>query len=521
MKHCWIYFILFIFIAQTLPILSQTEQDYSSLLEDVLETTQTDDTLNNTDATSTLSNSKNKATVKLLGENSVYFTIPFYDNQELNSLAKQPLINQDLTLSLTYQFFSLQAGLRTSITFKPSLYHKVNVALTLQPLENFIAIQFPKMYFSLGYQTFFWGSAYKTNPVDRLNNLDTQYGIYRIEKIPILAANLEISPVRCLKIQTVYAPFFSESKNIFTVSQTAPERSIYQHQNILTNFFKEKNISLPEPADSSLLINPIDFSYPSIGTRISFFTPGIDLAFTYLYKPDAYPSVKLPSLRIPVSTNITINYKMSHHVGFDFSIPAKTATFWLESSAIIPVNWNLIEVRNPQVEFVLGFDYTFGKNDDMLINMQYYGKYYHFPEQSSVNQDSYYRILQPLLANINERYLQALFFHMQFPIIKTTKHANMKITPSLSLSYYLPGLSRLKLEQEKEKEKEYGSIWIHPQLSLTTLGSLEIAIGTEIYFSIYQMNDKIKLGNNSHNFGSFYKDTLAYIEVIYKWDVYK
>jgi len=498
--------------------------------------------------------------LKLLGDHSFCFHIPVIkDHINFDGYIKSPKFKNDIGIEIDYKIIKFVSHWQLDlvlnevnnwnatwdgIDFKAGMFN-------IRPLENFISINPWKFNLSFGFQEFNWGTGDGLNPTDNLNPKDYSKGV-QLSKITTLSAAVSFYPIDFISMEVVYLPYKQASKFPYDLVGMIPNE-LFTKMDLqwvsgnpidpTTWVTTPKNVSTPRDVEKKT--KPFDWSSLVIGGKLNFFFRYVDFSFSYIYDIDPFltPEINLVSDTMTLydvgmpGNNVPIPYyrvvsldlvnRRLHRFGADIKANAGRFGLWAEVCYTMTEDYlmNNYQLRNHNLSWVAGFDFSYGPNDDFYFNLQYTGEFRPLFDQDFFNdyedgkpdqkkfdnkdyiEEYYYRSLTNILGGVSEGLLQGLFINMKWPVLDSL------IAPSITAGYFLP------LLYDYDEEKRFGSLFLKPEIDIMPIDSLHILIGADLYFSWYQPKDSDNAQlKYTDNLGTFYKDSNIYLIVSYKWD---
>jgi len=163
-----------------------SEDDYSSLFDDINTETTTDTTTTTQKDTEFSNFSIPDFKLSLIGDHKFEFRMPVIpDYFDFKGQIKAPKFTNEIGIEINYKDLKFKSfGSFDVILNDFGSWDKV---LNIKPLENYISWSPWKVKLSAGLQYFSWGTADGLNPTDNINPRDYTVGISS-KKIPILSA---------------------------------------------------------------------------------------------------------------------------------------------------------------------------------------------------------------------------------------------------------------------------------------------------------------------------------------------
>jgi hypothetical protein len=467
------------------------------------------------------------------GDHSFQFRFPVIpDHFDFSGNIKAPRFTNEIAMEIKYRELKVKNSFSLDIVLNDfSSWDKI---LVIRPLENYISWSPWKLKFAVGLQTYSWGTADGMNPTDNINPRDFSRGMDS-KKIPVLSALFSMYPVDFFSFDVVYVPF--EQSDIFPLDIAG---------SIPSDAFNGLSLVSLSPLSFSAVSNTKNVNYKNfgfdpgsflMGGKINFRVPHVDFSFSYLYDYDTYFTPVITLKRDPIQgvipglymyriDSIELIRNRVHRIGGDLKATAGQFTLWLEMSYSLSSNYLLNDYtkRNHILQWVTGFDFSYGPNNDFYFNFQYIGEFVPLyytdfyrdykngqPDSTKIDDESYmkrfyYRSMVDKLGSIDAGLLQGLSVEMKWPVLDNL------LEPSMTAAYFLP------LLYDYGHEIRYGSLYMKPALDIMPIDSFHIKLGVELFFSWHKIDDKVELVTNDR-IGTFYKDSSIFAEVSYKWGV--
>jgi len=486
----------------------------------------------------------------LLGDHSFEFHAPITkDHLDFYGNVKAPRFSNDLGMELKYKILSVIIHWQIDIVLND--FSSVYNILKVQPLENSIKWSPWKFNFGVGMQYFSWGVADGMNPTDNLNPNDYSRGIEAV-KLPVLSAYTGFYPLDFLALEVIYIPF--EQNDIFPedvedelpgeifdgvalnyTSGNPMDPSTWETSKKTEDMFKDTE-------KSNLRFDPASFV---LGGKISFFMQYADFSFSYIYDVDPFytPILYLKKNDIYIHDHpflgtvdsgkdlyrveeIDLVRKRLHRFGTDFKTTVDKFGLWFEVCYTMSEDYlnDSYKIRNHKLNWITGFDFNYGPNNDFYVNIQYFGEFipafdddfYREYEDGEPNEDKvgdkkymeefYYRALTDNLGGYRAGLTQGLIVKMEWPLL------NSLLTPSFTAIYALP------LVYDYDHEIKYGSLAINPEFDIMPVDSFHIVLGADLCFSWKKETGENLDIDYDDMIGYFYYHNNIYIEVKYKWN---
>ncbi|HBE03105.1 MAG: hypothetical protein A2096_09185 [Spirochaetes bacterium GWF1_41_5] len=284
----------------------------------------------------------------LAGDHIAGFPLPLTrHNFNFTGEIRTPRFNNEMGIEV------INNNLKIVSRWALDLYLSTNFSIkNIKPLENFISWSPWKIKTGAGYQLFSWGCADGQNVIDTLNPRDYRLGL-DAEKLPVLAAALNIYPADFFSAEAVYIPSAGADKNPYNIEDELPAELFYRQQvselnlkltaeidysiipvinqiNPLSINIKKTEISVNSAAKNIILPKNIRYDLPAFpqetytaGSRLNFYTPAADFSFTYINKPDPFytPVIRMEKYEIALPADLK-NQAIDKAVDECSSIPA-------------------------------------------------------------------------------------------------------------------------------------------------------------------------------------------------------
>lgn len=375
--------------------------------------------------------------------------------------------------------------------------------------ENYISMYNDMVKLKLGFQNYSWGAALGFNAIDELNNFNYQYGI-RAKRIPSFSTSFSIHPLPIISLELIYIPFYT--KSLFSEDPI---------ELIKTNI--EKSISSLDPnIRVELNENTLDFDFSrsQLGTRLNFYLPIADLALSYIYDIDNMLTIisNDVSLIDPKLLSYTLERFRIHRVALDITAPISRMSIWANLTGNITEDVTGIntKIRNPNLRWTLGFDYSVGNDNRFYFAVQQIGKYIF-----NYNQNIYHSA--PLKNFNNADVLEDTIEYQNYIIGRDTEALNLgllvssninlineQLIPKIEVGYFMP------FYYDKSSEQRYGSLLLRPAIEISPNDAVNINFGAELGFSWIAENGQVILNKNDA-LGQATKNNRMYIELVYQW----
>ena len=262
--------------------------------------------------------------------------------------------------------------------------------------------------------------------------------------------------------------------------------------------------------------------------ELIFTTTVVDFSFSYLYDFDKFPSpviklvkqdfAQLLILKNPADyialgqaaidafqsqvcgvRSIELEYRRIHRIGADIkSVFENGMGLWLEANYSMTDDYmnSNYKIRNDQLAWTLGTDFSYGPGKAFYTNIQYTGlwninyddafyKDYKDgkPDEKKLGntkymEEFYYRAISNQLASVYAGLVQGLTFNMKFPLFDDF------FTPELSAGYMLP------LLYDYNHETKYGALVVKPSLSFMPFDSFFISLGADLAYAWHKKMGK-------------------------------
>lgn len=340
--------------------------------------------------------------------------IPYND---LDQLEDPSLIN---SLTFTYEGEDVEVVTSIELELKGDDFE-------VNPLESYIVASLNNTTIKAGYLEYNWGVADKLNPTDTLNPKDYSDPT-DIKQIPSIGLNIE-----------QFIEDFSFELSYIPVKNTPlfPESS--------RDSLKEFEV-VGKKVDRNV-----------IGGKFNYYGT-FDLSISYLWGVDDFYTVR--ELNID---SITIENKRTHDIGLNYKTIIDGFGLWFEGVYSIKEPGDIISV-------VLGFDRSFGPQDEGLINIQGFGQH-----GVTYKEDTLEENLNNSLQNRKTQTRVGGVANISYKLF------NSQLNPEISLIY---------INYIDEDEETF----LKPEIGYTPLDSLVFKIGSYIDLNEPEDGNSITLG---------------------------
>jgi len=435
--------------------------------------------------------------LKLSGDHQFSYRMPAYgDAYDYDGEMKMPMFRSELGLAVTEGQISLVS--RWQLDNSPNLGQdstdQWSNSTRVRNLENYIAWNPEKFRLGFGYQIYAWGVADGRNPTDNLNPRDyTTLEGTKPHKIPILSASANWYPTEEISLETVFEP--SATSSVSPID--------YQEE---LNSYGFSKVSYDKPDNK-----PSDFI---AGGKLNYRSQAVDLSVSYLYDFDAlYTPVISNASLLPSATDISLERKRIHRLGADAKTTIGKYGVWAETCYSLTGNSDTSDYseRLSRLDYTLGFDFSYGPQDDYYANFQYTGTV--IPGfDSSANTDTsdmrtyYQRMLVGFLGSEREKYLQGLTWNTHWNL------AEGNIVPTFTGAYCLP------IDYDDSVGTRYGNLLLEPDIDIMPIDSFHIKVGAILSYAWVKKGGKVSLDTTTDSLGIYTPANNVFISVSYKWN---
>lgn len=479
---------------------------------------------------------------RFFGEHSPLFYIPLTktgNKFDFNTSFKRPRLQNTAGVDIRFKELDLKSSWDLDLLL---LEKEGTIDINSQGNygENFLAWNPWKLRIAAGFQEYTWGRADEWNPTDKINSLDFSQNLFGKKK-PLFSLSADFYPAEFMSIQAIYAPFKSTHKLSENPQEFIPSQLFYGLN--LTNNPENPVNPLPvpqeNPKDIILEQQGLDPANFLAGTKFDFYLRYLDFSFSYLIERDPClsPNVEMEADNILLDGTDTgsdyyrlkqlkLKRNLVQHIGTDIKTTAGPFTFWLEAALELTEDLDNTEdkIRNHLLEWTAGLDFNFGPENRFYSNIQYFGEwtpgyddnYFDdydggMPAQDKTgNQDYmrsyYYRSLSNSLALRDAGMKHGLLLNMEFPLFE-----NDLLLPRFFAAYLLPFFYNTE-----DNTVKLGSAFLNPELEIKPLDNFYIRVGGMLPYAWQKNGSKISRDESS-DFGAFYDQANAYIQVEYKW----
>ncbi len=465
-------------------------------------------------------------------------------------------------------------------------YNNMTNLVELYADENTIAWNPSGMRLSVGNQVFAWGKADGLNPTAIFNRFDYRNPA-DIKKLPNPSFLFTAYPASWISVDAVYMPFKQESLYPYNAADKIPQEFFNKHivNNFKLNITSfnmatgDMGITSASSTVDSVMSKDIrfeedtDLKKPVVALRANLFTGPVDVSIMYAYDIDQFysPVIELeeynplpdsikdnavntavnnavsngiipndPALIAQLESSLSSNINQSaqrissismeririHRLGLDFKTAAGPVGLWGEACYSIgerPAG-SEISIRNPQLDWTIGFDLSYGPDDAWYINMQYTGTYVFaydsafftdypngMPDTSQAGnaaymKEYYYRAFTQQLGNQFEGLTHGFVTRSQWPLF------NESVIPSLTLSYFLP------VNYDEKEETRFGRGSVMPEIQWRISDDLSVSVGASFFYAVIKDNNGTVRIDRNDPLGMFYDDSTAYVRLSYAWN---
>lgn len=504
-----VFLVFILFFAVNLS----AEDDFGALFDEIENELEENSTADNSKAADTeetnMSFKEEDFTLEISGEHLSALRLSFISEyMDFDEFYRTPKVRNIFGLDIGYKNLKIVSNWKLYLLAG----NKAEEIARVTPLENALFIKSGGFNISAGYQLFNWGTADIINPTDNLNPHDYTKGPDS-EKLPVFSLGIKYFPINEISLEVVYIPFKTES----VINSSA--------ENMLSEQFPYTEIK-----QSSLDLN---FKNSVTGVKAGFYLPALDFSLSYIYN---YTDIPVPEISVipagPVYIPESINFmrKRVHQWGFDIRTNIGRFGLWNETCFSFIQGYKNNNTVPPQLNWVFGMDFNFGRNSRHYFNAQYLG-FYTFnyddsfysdysggipePGMSENYYDEYFnRLIINRLSGINEGFLQGISFNTELDF------ADSAFCPSFTAAYFLPLIYNEKINNNNVpvSYNRLGSWILQASFDFMPFDSFHIILGTDLYVSLSRINGDIQI-DETDRIGSNYKYSTVYIEINYKWGI--
>lgn len=265
--------------------------------------------------------------INISGDIELKHSIPFNDLDSYN----EPSLNNGLRIGYSTEDIELFSDFDIEIS---------SSSTRIIPKESYLKTNFGASTFKTGYIEYNWGTGDKLNPTNNLNPKDYSNPL-EVSKIPSISFSYE-QFLNNNSLEVVYIPVKNGAV-----------------------FPKKPLESLPGWA-----LESDNKDKAILGGKLNHYG-GFDLSLSYIWGLDDFYSVKELS-------KMSVENQRIHSIGISYKTIIGKFGLWLEG------NYQFKDV-NSRAEWVLGFDFSFGSEDQGMINLQTLGSY--IPEYKTNSQE--------------------------------------------------------------------------------------------------------------------------------------
>jgi hypothetical protein len=486
----------------------------------------------------------------LSGSHEFGYHLPAYtnDTRDYDSEMKAPYFSNELGLSVRDKDLKLVSNLE--VLLKPFAADSTNEygsydgswsdLVKVKALDNYVSWSPAGWKLSAGYQTFSWGVADKKNPTDNLNPRDYSVGV-NADKIPVLAADAVWYPADGFSVEGVFLPMAQSSiypvdfggmigagtaelDAALTAAYSAKATAIARAQGLPSFLSVNYKVESGDPAYEELDFKP---GNSIAGGKLNYRSSAFDASLSYLYDIDplytpivSVKSVKNSLVSYEDSVSIELERERIHRFGMDFKTTLGKYGLWTEACYSLTRNSGSAddyEYRRSKLDYVLGGDASFGPNEVVYVNLQYFGtwipgyddSFYADLEDGSITdtQEIYQRALVENLGLETEGLLQGMTANLKCELLNGT------LTPQVTAVYAVP------FQYDDTNEKRYGSLALNPELDIKPVDSFHIKLGADLAYAwIKPDGESVRLDDSDDKIGVYSPSNNVYLKILYKWN---
>lgn len=369
------------------------------------------------------------------------YRFPLYgDSFDYVGEEKTPRFRNELSLKVTEGDIKVVSRWQLDTTVDPDLFgqDQWNGSTRARNLESYIAWNPEQFKVGLGYQIYAWGVADGRNPTDNLNPRDyTTLEGEKPLKIPVLSASLNWYPSETISLEAVFVP--------------QPQSSIFplDYQAMLASY-GFSNVSYGSISDAP--------SNCIVGGKLNYRSSVADLSVSYLYDYDA---LYTPDISLDSSNNVTgidLVRKRIHRFGADAKTTIDRFGIWAEGCYSMTGNNDTSDYseRLSRIDYTIGFDFSYGPQDDYYLNLQYTGTvipgFNYSPNTDLSDMQVYYeRMLVGLCGSETELMTQGITWNAHWNL------ASGAVVPKFTGAYSFP------VFYDNSSETRYGNLLLRPE----------------------------------------------------------
>lgn len=502
------------------------------------------------DVSSSQKSSSDEKGISFSGEHTLHIAVPVIKEfRKFEGLYRSPWSQNSLSLTAKKGIASFNAGVDANIFLKDN-----KPEVELLPREIVAKLSPNKFRFALGYQIYSWGSADGINPTDNINSVDYRFDVAGY-KIPIFGADITWYPTEKMNLQAVLVPF--KGKDVFPdeITKMIPGE-LYQSPYFssvdlsatgdmiptisVKEYSGDVSISMPDkiPSNSlmggkySLYLGAIDFSFSYLYDYEKLYSPNITLVKRSFVQDETEFNPMIPDYaKDMLSQNsvwgvekLTLVKQRVHRIGADFRTNIQSVGLWGEFGYSLFAQSDLLYgIDRSFLSAVLGFDKSFGENQEHYLNFQIVGKY--MPHYDT-DRFTEYQNLQPNADSLASKsymenyFARSLSYDLNFQTEQASLGAVAKLNldfvngylkPSLQLGYFYP------FEYDPSLER-FGDLTGKVDLEYRATDNFKLVAGVEGFYSITKDSGSDKIYNNEINsLGFFNSESRLFLNATYFW----
>ena len=405
-------------------------------------------------------------------------------------------------------------------------------------LENYVSWAPEGWKFSAGYQNFFWGVADKKNPTDNLNPRDYTVGI-NPDKIPVLSADAIWYPSDHLSLEGVFLPVAQDSiypaDLVGRAGEGFAELAAGYSAEYASKYSALKALGYGGISSEDLGAESIAL-YPEnsiAGGKLSFHSAALDASVSYLYDLDPLytpvvneaTSTYLGAYTVPTNLTISFERERVQRFGLDAKTTVGEFGIWTEACYSLTKNTGAsddYEYRRSQLDYVLGADFNFGKNDSGYVNLQYFGTWIPGYDDTFYEDSLAGKITDPALA-IERALTESMGLDTEGLLQGATvdvkyELANGVFTPQLTAVVAVP-FDYDEMNELGQSVKRYCSVALNPELDVQPIDSFHIYVGANLAYAWRKVGGgDVELDTSTDKIGVYTADNNVYIKFLYKWN---
>jgi hypothetical protein len=357
-------------------------------------------------------------------------------------------------------------------------------------LENYISWNPEAFRLAFGYQIYTWGVADGRNPTDNLNPRD--YTTLEGEKIPLLSASANWYPTEEISVETVFAP-----QAVNSVSPLDYQASL-NASGFTTTYASPGN-------------KPWDFIG---GGKVNYRSQAADFSFSYLYDRDPmYTPVIGNASFTPPLAEVSLERKRVQRLGADAKTTLGRFGVWAEACYTLTGNSDSSDYseRLSRFDYTLGFDFSYGPQDDYYLNLQYTGTiipgFDSAKNTESAAQAYYEKMLVASLAGEREGITQGVTWNAHWNLLDS------KLVPTFTGAFSMP------FDYDDSSETRYGNLLLKPEIDIMPVDSFHITAGAILSYAwVKAKGERVTLDTTQDSLGIYTPFNHFFVSVSYKWN---